>query len=69
MTILGPKKLCNRQHMDCISGVGINLGSMCITCPRVRHQVEDLARLRVDVEAHVHVPLGQVNDKVRIIVH
>ena len=48
-------------------GVGIRTG--VFTCSRVRHQVEDVARFRVDVEAHIHVPLRQMDYEVRVIVH
>lgn len=39
------------------------------TCSRVRHQVEDVSRLGVDVEADVHVASGEVHDEVGIVVH
>lgn len=39
------------------------------TCSRVRHQVEDMSRLGVDVEADVHVASRQVDDEVRVVIH
>ena len=39
------------------------------TCSAVRHQVEDVSRAGVDVEADVHVASGQVYDEVRVVIH
>lgn len=39
------------------------------TCSRVRHQVEDVSRPGVDVEADVHVAGRQVDDEVRVVIH
>lgn len=39
------------------------------TCSTVRHQVENVTRFGVDVEADVHVTSGQVDDEVRVVVH
>lgn len=40
-----------------------------ITCSSVRHQVENVTRCGVDVEADVHVASGQVDDEVRVVIH
>lgn len=39
------------------------------TCSWVRHQVEDMSRLGVDIKADVHVASRQVDDEVRVVIH
>lgn len=39
------------------------------TCPGVRHQVQDVSRLGVDVKADVHVASRQVDDEVGVVIH
>lgn len=39
------------------------------TCPRVRHQVQNVTRFGVDVKADVHVVSVQVDDEVGVVIH